>query len=472
MLAEEVPLASKQQYAAAVLKGIGAPVNPKNVNTFIGWANAEGGTNWQRNNPLNTTEGAGATSTFNSAGVKGYPTTRAGIQATVKTLKNGYYGGIIQGFRQSNPGAVGNAIANSPWGTGALAKQTIAAAQGGKVAPGLGSAGGGGGGGGVKLGPVQRSSQTFKTVQQKFDQAGYGQARAAYLAGSFLANSKNPFAPKGATSSGTSAGSSAAGLTPLFQRGLLTTTPPNISQFMSNVVTKQTIDSAHQSLQRLAGVGGKDIGGQGDVNPLPHVTHWERTDQGVDAALPVGAPILAPNTAKVIGIEPGWYAGQPFVYFQLLSGPNRGKIMYIAEQINDYPHVGAIVQRGHPIARFAPSGTGIEMGYATKAGQTLARATTGYTEGYATTAGDDFRRYLRSVGAKAGTGVGMSIGAHGGVDPDDVIGLKQQQRATRRRLTKPGQTVQPLIMPPSYYKAYERAVTRAAKRKGKDDDEE
>ena len=207
-------MASKQQYAASVLKGIGAPVNPKNINTFIGWANAEGGTNWQRNNPLNTSEGAGATSTFNSAGVRGYPTPQTGIQATVKTLKNGLYGGIIQGFRGSNPGAVGRAVANSKWGTGALAEQTIAAAQGGKVAPGLGSAGGGGRGGrggGVQLGPLQRSTKTLST--QQFDQAGYDKAYSGYLAGNFLANSKNPFAPAGTTAATTS-------YAPLFQRGL------------------------------------------------------------------------------------------------------------------------------------------------------------------------------------------------------------------------------------------------------------
>src|ERR1700761_9555739 len=30
------------------------------------------------------------------------------------------------------------------------------------------------------------------------------------------------------------------------------------------------------------------------INPLRYVTRWERTDQGVDATMSVGAPILAP----------------------------------------------------------------------------------------------------------------------------------------------------------------------------------
>ncbi|HEY5189919.1 MAG TPA: hypothetical protein VII87_12840, partial [Solirubrobacteraceae bacterium] len=57
------------------------------------------------------------------------------------------------------------------------------------------------------------------------------------------------------------------------------------------------------------------------IDPLRYVTRWERTDQGVDASMPVGAPILAPCTIKILAIIPGWYAGQPLVYFELLDGP-------------------------------------------------------------------------------------------------------------------------------------------------------
>ena len=53
------------------------------------------------------------------------------------------------------------------------------------------------------------------------------------------------------------------------------------------------------------------------IDPLRFVTVWERTDQGVDAQLPVGAPILAPCRVKILAIEPDWYAGQPLVYFEL-----------------------------------------------------------------------------------------------------------------------------------------------------------
>jgi hypothetical protein len=141
------------------------------------------------------------------------------------------------------------------------------------------------------------------------------------------------------------------------------------------------------------------------INPLHYVTCcgvWERTDQGVDATMPVGAPILAPSRVKILGIEPGWYAGQPLIYFELLGGPQAGKIQYVAEEITDLARPGSILQQGQPIARFAASGTGIEYGWSTPSGVTLAVATTGYEEGQITPAGRWMRAWLNALGAKAG----------------------------------------------------------------------
>lgn len=139
------------------------------------------------------------------------------------------------------------------------------------------------------------------------------------------------------------------------------------------------------------------------TNPLAYVTTWGRTDQGVDAAMPVGAPILAPGRIKVLAIIPGWFAGQPLVYFELLDGPQAGRVQYVAEQITAIAPVG-IVQRGQPIARYAATGTNIEYGWAVLTGQTLARATTGYTEGQVTPAGRSIRAWLDALGANAGPG--------------------------------------------------------------------
>lgn len=138
------------------------------------------------------------------------------------------------------------------------------------------------------------------------------------------------------------------------------------------------------------------------IDPLRYVTVWERTDQGVDAQLPVGAPILAPCTVKILAIIPDWYAGQPLVYFELLDGPDAGRVQYVAEQITGIAPAGAILQQGQTIARYAASGTGIEYGWSTADGTTLAVATSGYEEGEITPAGRSMRAWLNALGAGAG----------------------------------------------------------------------
>lgn len=144
------------------------------------------------------------------------------------------------------------------------------------------------------------------------------------------------------------------------------------------------------------------------INPLHYVTccgQWERTDQGVDATMPAGAPILAPCKIKILDIEPDWYAGQPLIYFELLEGPDAGKVQYVAEEITDLARPGSILQQGQPVARFAASGTGIEYGWSTPSGVTLAVATTGYEEGEITPAGRSMRAWLNSLGANAGPNI-------------------------------------------------------------------
>jgi hypothetical protein len=136
------------------------------------------------------------------------------------------------------------------------------------------------------------------------------------------------------------------------------------------------------------------------VDPLRFVTSWGRTDQGVDAGMPVGAPILAPCRVKILAVIPNWYAGQPLVYFELLAGADAGKIQYVAEQITAIAH--GIIQQGQPIARYAASGTEIEYGWSTINGVTLAKATTGYEEGQVTPAGRSMRTWLNALGANAG----------------------------------------------------------------------
>jgi hypothetical protein len=118
--------------------------------------------------------------------------------------------------------------------------------------------------------------------------------------------------------------------------------------------------------------------------------------------MPAGAAILAPSQVKILAIEPDWYAGQPLVYWELLAGPDAGKEQYVAEQITYIAPPGSILQQGQVIARYAASGTGIEYGWSTPDGVTLAVATTGYEEGQVTPAGVSMRNWLNGLGANAG----------------------------------------------------------------------
>jgi hypothetical protein len=144
------------------------------------------------------------------------------------------------------------------------------------------------------------------------------------------------------------------------------------------------------------------VTGASYIDPLRFVSVWERTDQGVDASMPVGAPILAPCRIKILAIIPDWYAGQPLVYFELLDGSDAGRVQYVAEQITQIAPPGSILQQGQDVAHFAKSGTGIEYGWSTPNGITLAVATTGYEEGEITPAGRNIRAWLNSLGANAG----------------------------------------------------------------------
>lgn len=114
-------------------------------------------------------------------------------------------------------------------------------------------------------------------------------------------------------------------------------------------------------------------------NDPPAVRHGLGANRsGVDAIMPVGAPILAPGTVKVLASIPDWCAGQPLVYWELLDGSDAGKVQYVAEQITNIAPVGSILQPGQPIARFAASGTASSTAGRLFSGVTLARATTGY----------------------------------------------------------------------------------------------
>jgi len=147
------------------------------------------------------------------------------------------------------------------------------------------------------------------------------------------------------------------------------------------------------------------------VNPLERATGitWERTDQGVDASMAVGSPIIALGDCQVKLIVV-FYAGQPAIVCELLDGQLAGKWWYIAEQVTPEVTIGQTVHAGQQIAMYAPSGSAIETGWwEPDGGYPLGHDS--YNEGVATTAGADFRYLLDQLGAGAGTGAGLSVGA-------------------------------------------------------------
>lgn len=111
-------MAAFPDWEVKLLRAIGAPATPENLRFLSAWQRAEGGT--ASFNPLNTTQPFGGASNYNSVGVKNYPSATAGLEATAKTLTNGYYGPIVSLLRRGRASAVdlAKAVASSPWGTG------------------------------------------------------------------------------------------------------------------------------------------------------------------------------------------------------------------------------------------------------------------------------------------------------------------------------------------------------------------
>jgi hypothetical protein len=150
---------------------------------------------------------------------------------------------------------------------------------------------------------------------------------------------------------------------------------------------------------------------KGYTNPFEKATGlvWERTDQGVDAAMQPDSPLLAFAPSKVETIVPDFYAGQPAIVSEVTAGPLAGRWWYLSEQIQPTVSPGQRIAAGQTIATYAPAGTGIEIGWWTPGGG-YPLGHPGYEEGLATNAGGDFRYLLQALGANPGTGAGMSSG--------------------------------------------------------------
>jgi hypothetical protein len=105
------------QFGVRLLRMLGMPVTGANIKFLDAWQRAEGGS---ADNPFNTTWDLPGATNFNSVGVKRYRSVADGLTATVNTLRNGLYDPILKALRNGDdPMAAAQAVASSPWGTGA-----------------------------------------------------------------------------------------------------------------------------------------------------------------------------------------------------------------------------------------------------------------------------------------------------------------------------------------------------------------
>jgi hypothetical protein len=110
-----------RSFARAVLRAEGDPRTPANVCAIVSWEAAEGG-HWNNTaayNPLNTTQPEPGSSPMNPVGVQSYTSWHEGLRATVDTLNNGNYPGILAALSAGDDAQeVANAVGAAPWGTG------------------------------------------------------------------------------------------------------------------------------------------------------------------------------------------------------------------------------------------------------------------------------------------------------------------------------------------------------------------
>jgi predicted nucleic acid-binding Zn-ribbon protein len=167
--------------------------------------------------------------------------------------------------------------------------------------------------------------------------------------------------------------------------GQLTTARSRIASLrrqLAHVQAEQAQRAAQAAVTQTApsGVGAINAGGgRAGPDPIPGFTIG-RDDMGVDATAPTGAGIFAPLASTLVLAMQDWYASEPLLLFQFDSAPPGAlsDYWYVAEQIDPATTaVGTRFQAGQRVASYAPSGTGIEIGWgsATSDTRTLAGAT-------------------------------------------------------------------------------------------------
>lgn len=110
---------SRTAWAQAFLRDIPEPVTACNLSAVVAWETREGGGygNQASFDPLNVNPGPGTPWPGHPAiGAWAFPDAAAGLAYTARTIRNGYYGGILAALHAGGSAqAVLNAVMASPW---------------------------------------------------------------------------------------------------------------------------------------------------------------------------------------------------------------------------------------------------------------------------------------------------------------------------------------------------------------------
>jgi murein DD-endopeptidase MepM/ murein hydrolase activator NlpD len=143
-------------------------------------------------------------------------------------------------------------------------------------------------------------------------------------------------------------------------------------------------------------------------NPIGPGLTPARVDMGVDYN--GSGPIFALGSGTIVNIYNQGWPGGVFICEQLSDGPDAGKYIYVAENINPLVQAGRAVTAGQEVGY--ATGGGIETGWAAPpgTGQTMADLTgedqAGLTEGdpgyYPTGYGVSYSNLIKSLGGPPG----------------------------------------------------------------------
>jgi len=115
-----------ENFYKKLLTNLGAPTSKENLKFLYAWRQSEGKSG--RYNPFNTTHKLPGSTNFNSVGVKNYASLEDGLDATLKTLRNGRYNCIVNSLKD-DIGAknISKKCINDlkTWGTGDLVAKVV-----------------------------------------------------------------------------------------------------------------------------------------------------------------------------------------------------------------------------------------------------------------------------------------------------------------------------------------------------------